>query len=117
MQRRNQFKADLQREIDAIIDRKAISPLRLALAVENLTKLAQELFIIERANAIMCQEMPNCRTMLDRRDYFGHTSAFLVKARKLQSRLTILKDNIGRKYRDRRWISSQMRVMEQYADL
>jgi hypothetical protein len=114
---RAQFKADLQLEIDAIMSRKKISPLRLALAVDNLTDLIDEVRVLERASAAMCREMPRCRTVLDARGYYGYDSRFLEKTHKLEGHLITLKDNIMPRYFDRHWIARQIGTVSRYSDL
>ncbi|KAJ5835521.1 hypothetical protein N7447_001547 [Penicillium robsamsonii] len=114
---RNRFKAELQLEIDAIRTRKGASPLRLALAVDNLTDLIDEVRVVERASAAMCREMPRCLTVLDGRGYYGHNGAFLEKTRKLESRLIMIKDNLMRLHSDRHWISRQIEAVNIYSDL
>ncbi|KAJ5513595.1 hypothetical protein N7463_003147 [Penicillium fimorum] len=113
---RNRFKAELQLEIDAIMTRKGISPLRLALAVDNLTDLIGEVRVIERASTAMCREMPRCLTMLDGRGYYGHNGAFLEKTHKLEGQLIILKNNLMRLHSDRHWISRQIEAVNIYSD-
>ncbi|KAJ5189180.1 hypothetical protein N7491_005504 [Penicillium cf. griseofulvum] len=114
---RAQFKSDLQLEIDAIMSQKKISPLRLALAVDNLTDLIDEVRVLERASATMCREMPRCRTILNGCGYYGYDSKFLAKTHKLEGHLITLKDNIMPRYSDRHWISRQIGLVSRYSDL
>ncbi|KAJ5383976.1 hypothetical protein N7517_001887 [Penicillium concentricum] len=114
---RNRFKAELQLEIDAIMSLKGISPLRLALAVDNLTDLIDEVRVVERASATMCREMPRCRTVLYGSGYYGHNGAFLEKTHNLQDQLIMLKDNLMRLHSDRFWISRQIEAVDEYSDL
>ncbi|KAJ5164099.1 uncharacterized protein N7500_005929 [Penicillium coprophilum] len=114
---RNRFKAELQLEIDVIMSRKGISPLRLALAVDNLTDLIDEVRVVERASATMCREMPQCRTVLDRKNYYGYNGAFLTKTHKLEDQLIMLKENLMRLYSDQHWISRQIAAVNRYSDL
>ncbi|CAG8892298.1 unnamed protein product [Penicillium egyptiacum] len=114
---RDQFVADIQLEIDAIITRSAISPFRLTLAVDNLADLIDKVRVVERASVTMYMEMPRCRTVLDRRGYYGQNSAFLAKTRKLRGHLVVLKDNLMSLYSDRHWISRQIEAVDRYLDL
>ncbi|KAJ6138993.1 hypothetical protein N7471_005479 [Penicillium samsonianum] len=114
---RDQFIADIQLEIDAIMSRNGISPFRLTLAVDNLTDLIDQVCVVERASVTMYREMPRCRTVLDRRGYYGHNSAFLAKTHKLRRHLVVLKDNLMSLYSDRHWISRQIEAVDRYLDL
>ncbi|KAJ5499227.1 hypothetical protein N7453_008278 [Penicillium expansum] len=114
---RDQFVAGIQVELDAIASRNGTSPFRLALAVDNLTDLIRQIRVVERASADMFREMPRCRTVLDRRGYYGHNCAFLVKTHKLGGHLVVLRDNLVSLYSDRRWISRQIEAVDRYLDL
>ncbi|CAG7945216.1 unnamed protein product [Penicillium nalgiovense] len=98
---RDQFIAGIQLEVDAIIARSGISPFRLALAVDNLADLIDEVHAIERASLNMYREMPRCPTVLNGCGYYGHKSEFLVKTRKLRGHLVVLQDNLMSRYSDR----------------
>jgi hypothetical protein len=116
-QRRDQFKADLKSEIDAIMTREGTSPLRLVLAVDNVTGLIAEIQVIERASVTMSEEMPHCFTVHTRTGYYGPEGALLAKTHMLQFQLTVLRNNLLRMHTDRHWIVRQTEAVNHYSDL
>ncbi|KAJ5773392.1 hypothetical protein N7457_008288 [Penicillium paradoxum] len=110
----DRFKVDLQREIDVLTARDAVSPIRLALSVDNLANLIAELSVIERDNAIMCKEMPRCRTMMASPGYYAQNSGFSVNTRKLKDHLVVLKENLFSKHSDRHWTFRQIESLQRY---
>ncbi|KAJ5960962.1 uncharacterized protein N7479_008112 [Penicillium vulpinum] len=113
---REQFKADLQLELDAIMNRDGISPLCLALAVDNLNDLIDEVRVIERACATMCREVPSCSTVVDGCGYYEQKCTFLEKTEHLQEELIKLKENLMRSHSDRHWIVRQIGAVQRYLD-
>ncbi|KAJ5209543.1 hypothetical protein N7449_003922 [Penicillium cf. viridicatum] len=114
---RDQFVAKIQLEIDALTSRQGISPFRLALAVDNLTDLIDQLHVVERASTTMYREMPQCRTVRDRPGYYGHKCAFLAKTHKLQRHSVVFRDNLMSQYSNRHWIARQIEAVDRYLDL
>ncbi|KAF7526276.1 hypothetical protein PCG10_004212 [Penicillium crustosum] len=107
----------MQLEIDVLTSRQGISPFRLALAVDNLTDLIDQLRVIKQYSATMYKEMPRCRTVRDRPSYYGHRCAFLAKTHKLQRHLVVFRDNLMSQYSNQHWIARQIEAVDRYLDL
>ncbi|OQE03305.1 hypothetical protein PENSOL_c001G01942 [Penicillium solitum] len=114
---RGQFIANMQLEIDVLTSRQGISPFRLALAVDNLSDLIDQLRDVEQASAAMYREMPRCRTVRDRPSYYGNRCAFLAKTHKLQRHLVVFRDNLMCQYSNQHWIARQIEAVDRYLDL
>ncbi|CAI7587814.1 unnamed protein product [Penicillium discolor] len=110
-------RANMQLEIDVLTSRQGISPFRLALAVDNLSDLIDQLRDVEQASAAMYREMPRCRTVRDRPSYYGHRCAFLAKTHKLQRHLVVFRDNLMSQYSNQHWIARQIEAVDRYLDL
>ncbi|CAI7651033.1 unnamed protein product [Penicillium crustosum] len=93
----------MQLEIDVLTSRQGISPFRLALAVDNLTDLIDQLRVIKQYSATMYKEMPRC--------------AFLAKTHKLQRHLVVFRDNLMSQYSNQHWIARQIEAVDRYLDL
>lgn len=116
-QTRDQFVANMQLEIDVLTSRQGISPFRLALAVDNLTDLIDQLRVVERHSTTMYREMPRCRTVRDRPSYYGHRCEFLAKTHKLHRHLVVFRDNLMCQSSNQHWIARQIEAVDRYLDL
>ncbi|KAF4760487.1 hypothetical protein HAV15_007682 [Penicillium sp. str.  len=96
---RGQFIANMQLEIDVLTSRQGVSPFRLALAVDNLSDLIDQLRDVGQTSAAMYREMPRCRTVRDRPSYYGH------------------RDNLMCQYSNQHWITRQIEAVDRYLDL